>query len=92
MSMKHNGLAKLCEETGELAQVVGKLLQYPELQNFTEELHPDGTNLRLRLADEMADVMAAIVYVGATLNLDRQLFSERVDFKAALFFKWRDET
>jgi hypothetical protein len=54
------GLAKLAEECGELLQVIGKLAAYPDGP------HPDGGEpLPERLADEVADVLAAIDYLRA---------------------------
>jgi hypothetical protein len=54
------GLAKVIEETSELGQVLGKLLAYPEGE------HPDGAGpLPERLADELADVLAAVDYLRA---------------------------
>lgn len=54
------GLAKLSEECGELLQVVGKLAAYPSGP------HPDGGRpLPERLADEVADVLAALDYLRA---------------------------
>lgn len=54
------GLAKLIEEKDELGQVLGKLLAYPF------EAHPDGAGeLSARLAEELADALAAIDYLRA---------------------------
>lgn len=55
------GLAKLAEECGELQQVIGKLMAFPDGGE-----HPDGAGrLDHRLADELADVLAAVLYVRA---------------------------
>lgn len=69
MTMRQNGLAKLVEELGELAQVAGKMIQYPELQLDDSQNHPDGTNLRARLVEEMGDVLGAIDFVVEKLRL-----------------------
>jgi NTP pyrophosphatase (non-canonical NTP hydrolase) len=83
MAMAQNGLAKLTEELGELGQVVGKLLAYPEGD------HPDGGRpLRDRLEDETADVIAACMFVIESHKLDGSYVHERVEKKLARFRKW----
>lgn len=85
------GLAKVVEECGELLQVAGKLMAYPDGE------HPDGgVPLLERLCDEIADVTAAL-FVFRTLNgIDRpgspndDLLRDRVFEKAALFHQWHD--
>jgi NTP pyrophosphatase (non-canonical NTP hydrolase) len=52
------GLSKLVEECGEVAQVAGKVVGFGGLGD-----HWDGTNLAERLADELADLEAAIIYI-----------------------------
>ena len=91
MPMLHNGLAKLSEETGELLQVAGKMLQYPALQTAVNITHPDGTHLRLRAIEEMGDVLAAIDFVRAKLQLDTIAIQSRREAKLALFNKWDSE-
>lgn len=103
MAMNHNGLAKLSEELGELSQAAGKLTQtigkmlaYPELQkvsavNTLHLLHPDGTNLRQCLQNEMGDVMAALDFVREKLELDQQKIIDRWQAKLALYKQWDSE-
>lgn len=92
MSMQQGGLAKLTEETGELQQVVGKLLQYPYHQTpGYPGIHPDGTHLRTRLLDEMADVYAALDFVIEKLELDKQQIESRRNAKRILFRTWDAE-
>lgn len=86
MAMALHGLAKLSEELGELQQVVGKKLAYPDVQS-----HPDGTVLDNRLEDEMADVLAAIKYVTEELGLDDLIIERRTQAKFAQYRKWRSE-
>lgn len=50
------GLAKVMEESGELSQVIAKLLAYPD------GIHPDGTFMIERLENEIADLSAALQY------------------------------
>lgn len=86
MAMRHNGLAKLAEELGELGQVVGKKLQYPEGP------HPDGQgSLVDRLEDEMGDVIAAMQFVTTKLNLEPRRIAERAMIKLAQFKQWDTE-
>lgn len=86
MALVYNGLAKLAEELGELQQVVGKKLAYPCGP------HPDGGgNLDARMAEEMADVSAAMVMVANKLGLDRAQIAQRIDAKLALFIEWDSE-
>lgn len=79
------GISKLIEEAGEVQQVCGKLLG-----TDGAELHFNGTNLRLRLEEEIADLRAAISFVinKNRLNLDR--IDDRVTKKIGLFNSWHD--
>jgi NTP pyrophosphatase (non-canonical NTP hydrolase) len=89
--MQQNGLAKLIEEAGEVQQVAGKLIQYPELQLDEGAYHPDGTQLRRRLQDEMGDLIAACIFVSRKLKLDELCIDDRAQRKIALFNKWDKE-
>lgn len=89
MTMTANGLAKLIEECGELTQVAGKKLAY-----FHTDEHPDGgPPLLNRMADEMADVIAAIHFVAANFGIDPGKVQDRAIHKLKLFGSWHaDET
>lgn len=80
------GLAKLAEENGEVGQVIGKLMAFPEGE------HPDGgAALALRLATELADLTAAVRYVRAhctELVPLRDFIDQRTEAKFALFQRW----
>jgi len=91
MPMQHNGLAKLSEESGELLQVAGKMLQYPLLQTAGNMTHPDGTNLRATMQEEMGDLMAALDFVRVKLELDQQAIIDRWQSKLRLFQQWDSE-
>ena len=86
MTMAAAGVAKLIEECGELQQVCGKRLAY-----WTTDDHPDGTNLKERMEDEMADVCAAIDFVIEQKGLDRTRISLRWAQKMALFETWQEQ-
>lgn len=90
MPMQQDGLAKLSEECGELTQVAAKLIAYPHLRRSIQQ-HPDGTILRLRLEEEMADVLAAIEFVSAKLGLSAENIGLRTRQKLQLFNRWDAE-
>lgn len=77
------GISKLVEEAGEVGQVCGKLMG-----SRGEINHYDGSNLKCRLEDEMADLMAAIMFVAQKNELDEERIRERAEEKLALFEKW----
>ncbi len=79
------GLAKLSEESGELVQVIGKLMM-----THGDPKHWDGSDLRVRLVEEMADQAAAIAFVSDHVLLPEEVtvFTERVKQKRALFEQW----
>jgi len=82
------GLAKLSEECGELVQVIGKIMAYPD----PHEVHPDGKGkLHDRLTEEAADVMAALEYMVSVNTVKRKKVRERVGMKLNRFLKWHEE-
>lgn len=91
MKLAHNGLAKLVEEIGELGQICGKFLQYPELQVPTGAKHPDGTDLRARMSEELADVTAVVGFVIQKLGLDPHWIAMRAAEKFRQFKVWDAE-
>ncbi len=79
------GMSKLIEEMGELGQVLGKIMG-----TGGEAKHWDGSNLRERVVEELADVYAAVLFF-VTQNLtheERVVWSNRVGAKLVLFNKW----
>lgn len=80
---KWPGISKVAEEAGELVQVVGKIIGADGV-----DVHWDGSNLRARLSEEIADVTAAICFVVQHNNLDVEAIEKRVQAKFALFEKW----
>ena len=87
--MTANGLAKLLEELGELAQVAAKRLAY-----FHTSEHPDGAgDLNERMQAEMGDVLAAIRFVREQFGLSLDAIADRSLQKYELFQKWHaDQT
>jgi len=80
------GVSKLIEECGEVQQVCGKLMG-----TGGEVDHWDGTNLRQRLEEELADMFAAARFVAFRNGLDAKAIQERCAEKLALFTKWHLE-
>ena len=84
MPMTANGLAKLLEELGELAQVAAKKLAY-----FHTDEHPDSAGpLNERMEAEMADVAAAMAFVQQQFGLNGKAIENRACIKLALFQRW----
>ena len=82
--MKDNGLAKLIEECGELIQIAAKKQAY-----FNTDSHPDGKgSMKERMEDEIADVLAACVFVAETFKLNQPDIEGRAKGKLELFRKW----
>lgn len=77
------GTSKLIEEMGEVQQVLGKLMG-----TSGQQVHWDGSNLKKRLEDELADLQAAIEFVVCHNELDAGRIGRRVDEKIELFNKW----
>lgn len=82
----HPGFAKLIEESGELGQVMGKFVQTDGAEN-----HWDGTNLRDRLAEEAADLYAALDFMLATSDVNRSQVDTRRRQKLLKFWEWHDQ-
>jgi len=82
------GIAKLNEESGELVQVIGKLMM-----THGKAAHWSGADLRVDLVYEMADAAAAIDFVMkyALTQEERNVLIVRLKEKFALFEKWHAE-
>ena len=80
------GTAKLIEEMGELQQVLGKLIMTSgDTEHWSEDLRP-------KLVEELADVMAALRFFNLE-NLSRaeqESVWVRYNDKLELFREWRD--
>ena len=86
---KWPGIAKLVEECGEVLQVCGKLM----MTDGNKIEHWDGTNLRVKLIEEAADVSAAVKFIWDRVFSppERVAFNDRFNMKLALFNKWHQE-
>jgi NTP pyrophosphatase (non-canonical NTP hydrolase) len=80
------GMSKLIEEMGELSQVLGKLIA-----TGGKAGHWDGTDLRGRLKEELADVAAAAWFFATTNKLDDHEYHMRRVHKQELFQRWHAE-
>lgn len=84
--MESNGLVKLAEECGELIQAAMKKIA----RSGGENIHWDGSNLKERLEDEIADVRAACSFVAKHFELDYNRMADRYDRKRDLFEYWHN--
>ena len=80
------GLSKLIEESGEVQQVVGKLIA-----TGGKTKHWDFPDLRECLQEEIADLMAACLFVIEANGLDENVMRDRSRVKLALFHRWHVE-
>lgn len=83
MPLTSGGMAKLAEEASEVAQVACKAIALGKL-----DLHWDGTNLRDRLEEEIADVEAIIEVVKRKHSLNRDFIAKRNEQKIGMFEYW----
>jgi len=77
------GVSKLIEEMGEVQQVLGKLLG-----TGGQPAHWDGSDLRVRLHEELADLQAAMMFVIETNDLDGEAILARSNAKFLRFKQW----
>ena len=81
------GISKLTEEAGEICQVTGKLMG-----TGGDMDHWDGTDLGLRLEEELGDLMAAVMFVTEVCQeVDATRIHARASEKLKLFIQWREE-
>ena len=83
MPMDKKGLTKLMEECGELTQIAAKKAAY-----IDTDIHPDGKSMSRRMEDEIADVMAASIFVTKKFGLNREYIYARAEQKMATFEEW----
>lgn len=79
------GLGKLVEEAGEVVQVCGKIMGAE-----ARDVHWDGSNLRVRLTEELADLAAAVRFVIKRNALAAAAWRERVVEKEGQYDRWRE--
>ena len=88
------GIGKLAEECGEVLQVVGKAIAFPN------DDHPDGNGpVRARFIEELAYLYAALDYFCKANHLPDEPIARRRQQKLEQFHRWglsgvtpRDET
>lgn len=81
--MDKNGLTKLIEECGELIQIAAKKSAF-----MHTDMHPDCTDMRDRMEDEIADVLAACDFVMKHFQLNQEAIFDRSRDKFRTFEKW----
>jgi NTP pyrophosphatase (non-canonical NTP hydrolase) len=86
MALGNKGLTKLIEECGEVIQAAAKRIELPEGEN----IHWDGSDLRERLADEIADATAACTIVTELWQLEPKRILSRYYAKLDLFRYWAE--
>jgi NTP pyrophosphatase (non-canonical NTP hydrolase) len=80
------GISKLVEEAGEVLQVCGKLQGTGGQVN-----HWDGTDLKVRLEEELGDLVAAIDFVVDHCDVDGGAVERRAAKKRSLFREWHNQ-
>lgn len=80
------GLSKVVEEKGELGQVLGKIIA-----TGGEHEHWDGTNLCVRMIEELGDLRAALDYFEFANGLSQHHIEVRRAKKFATFMGWHDD-
>lgn len=82
-STRWPGAGRVIEESGELAQVLGKLIGASG-----ELVHWDGTDLRQRLVDEIGDLRAALDFFAAANELPAEQVEQQAQHKRAEYERW----
>lgn len=86
MAMDKKGLTKLVEECAELSQIAAKKMAYLDV-----DIHPDGNNMKDKLEEEIADVLAAISFVTNKFDLNSDFIETRKKIKISKYEKWDNE-
>jgi NTP pyrophosphatase (non-canonical NTP hydrolase) len=77
------GVAKVTEEAGELLQLLGKLQACGGA-----DVHFDGTAMRARITEEVADLGAALLFMAEKNGLDMDLIDDRSQSKFEQYESW----
>jgi len=80
------GISKLIEECGEVIQVAGKLMG-----SHGERNHWDGSDLKVRLEEEIGDAIGAMHFVTVHCDLDAVAIHKRAADKLRMFEGWHRE-
>jgi NTP pyrophosphatase (non-canonical NTP hydrolase) len=83
-SEKWPGTAKVMEESGELVQVLGKLMSVDGA-----DIHFDGSDMKARMIEEIGDLAAALIFFVEVNGLDGNAIDTRVKYKTQLYWGWR---
>lgn len=82
MKESWKGIGELIEETGELNQILGKLIAFPD------GVHAVQGDLKNSLEEELADTWAALLYFIKENRLDFVKIVERRNDKEIKFEQW----
>ncbi|KPF47094.1 hypothetical protein [Rhizobium sp. AAP43] len=85
-TVTHQALGKAAEECGELTQILARCI----IQGIEGRDPKTGQPNRERLAEELADVDAAISWLFELLDLDIETHNARSDRKLTGFREWAD--
>lgn len=81
------GLSKLTEEMGEVQQILGKIIA-----TGGKSQHWDGSDLRARLQEELADLLAACEWFGSVNGFfEDPDFDARIESKIEQYASWHEE-
>lgn len=84
MPLIHDGAVKVMEECGELVQAIAK-----KLACAPSITHWDGSAVDRHIEDEMADVLASVMYAAKEMGLDEVRISERMARKTRVYESWK---
>ena len=86
--MNNKGLTKLSEECGELVTVCQKFIALRDQVGPEAVDHWDGSNMLVRMTEEIADVLGACRFVVDAFDLDQAAIARRADTKYDRFLYW----
>lgn len=86
-SERWNGLSKLIEEAGEIVQVAGKIIA-----TGGNRQHWEGSDLKVRLEEEIADLVAAVQFMTERGAIDGDHIRRRAARKLETFTRWHHES
>lgn len=81
-----NGLSKVMEECNEVGQVGAKIIGVGG-----NHIHFDGSDLRVRMIEEMGDTLAAIYFFSLMNGITDAELAERMTEKLKLFHIWNTQ-
>lgn len=80
------GLGKCVEECAELSVVLGKIIT-----NHGRPVYYDGRELMDEAHEEVADVLASVIYFIKENDFDREFILRRMEDKLDKFYSWKQD-